>query len=641
MKAQDLINLPRGYKQLLMASLDAVLALATTWFALVLSSGGEFSMVWQTGMVVLLAPTLSLPIFWRFNLYRTVVRYADMAAIKSILKGVACYGAVFYLALYALNLTQIPSNFGVFQPLLLGTALVTSRIAVRFWLLSLLTDPKMRKLRKRLLIAGSSEKAIRLSSGLHNSVEYIQIGFVDDDIHRVNRFLLGHKVFHLDDLAEVIQNFDVSDLVLCFDWQEQHKKAKVIESCMGLAVHIQEAQFSIGNDLSAIREIEVEDLLGRAHIPPLPDLMNRKNMGKTVLVTGAGGSIGSELCRQILATRPARLILLENSEFNLYSIHRELQGRVQAYYPEVELLTELADIRDKERINQIFHDFRPHKVYHAAAYKHVPLVENNPFEGVQNNTFGTITCAQAALRYDVVDFVLISTDKAVRPTNVMGASKRLAEMYLQALAENVSNQGTRFSMVRFGNVLDSSGSVVPLFRDQIARGGPVTVTHPEVSRYFMTIPEASQLVIQAGAMARGGEVFMLDMGEPVKILDLARRMIDLAGLSIRSTQNPEGDIEIQFINLRPGEKLFEELLISDTPQKTSHPKIKRATEGYLPFNRLTVALDKLSEIVKAKDQQKLREFLMKIVDEHLPEQIHAEHRVNEGKGVSSAKAASV
>ncbi|MDH4396081.1 MAG: nucleoside-diphosphate sugar epimerase/dehydratase [Limnobacter sp.] len=635
MKAQDLINLPRNYKQLLMASLDATLGLVTSWFALVLIFGGGFSTIEQEWVALLLAPALAFPVFWRFNLYRTVVRYADVAAIKNILKGVTCYGALFYLALYALNLPGIPSNLGIFQPLLLGAALVTSRIAVRFWLLSLLTDPKMRKLRKRLLIAGSSEKAIRLSSGLHNSLEYLQIGFVDDDVQRVNRFLLGHKVFHLDDLADVIQNFDVSDLVLCFDWQEQHKKARVIKSCLGLAVHIQEAQFSIGNDLSAIREIEVEDLLGRAHIPPLPDLMNRKNKAKTVLVTGAGGSIGSELCRQILATRPARLVLLENSEFNLYSIHRELQGRVQAYYPEVELITELADIRDKERIYQIFDELRPHTVYHAAAYKHVPLVENNPFDGVQNNTFGTITCAQAALRYDVVDFVLISTDKAVRPTNVMGASKRLAEMYLQALAKKVSNQGTRFSMVRFGNVLDSSGSVVPLFRDQIARGGPVTVTHPEVSRYFMTIPEASQLVIQAGAMARGGEVFMLDMGEPVKILDLARRMIDLAGLSIRNTQNPDGDIEIQFINLRPGEKLFEELLISDTPEKTSHPKIKRATEGYLPFNRLSVALEKLSEIVKDKDQEKLREYLMKMVDEHLPEQVHAERNENENSGVSA------
>lgn len=634
MKVQDLINLPRSAKQLLMVSLDIGLSLTAAWLALGLSTGQTLA-TFNAGLALILAPALAVPVLWRCNVYRTVVRYADLAAIKGILKGVTLYGMLFYAVLYMLNIPGISPEFGVLQPLMLGAGLVASRIGVRFWLLSLLTDPKMRKLRKRLLIAGSSEKAIRLSAGLSNSMEYLQIGFVDDDIHRVNRFLLGHKVFHLDELSEVIQNYDVSDLVLCFDWQEQHKKAKVIESCMGLAVHIQEAQFSIGNDLSAIREIEVEDLLGRAHIPPLPDLMNRKNMGKTVLVTGAGGSIGSELCRQILATRPARLVLLENSEFNLYSIHRELQGRVQAYYPEVELLTELADIRDKDRINQIFRDLRPNTVYHAAAYKHVPLVENNPFEGVQNNTFGTITCAQAALRYDVVDFVLISTDKAVRPTNVMGASKRLAEMYLQALAENVSNQGTRFSMVRFGNVLDSSGSVVPLFRDQIARGGPVTVTHPEVSRYFMTIPEASQLVIQAGAMARGGEVFMLDMGEPVKILDLARRMIDLAGLSIRNTQNPDGDIEIQFINLRPGEKLFEELLISDTPQKTSHPKIKRATEGYLPFNRLSGALDKLSDIMKIKDQEKLREFLMKLVDEHLPEQVHANGKSTEEKNVSA------
>lgn len=637
MKVQDLINLPHSAKQLLMVTLDIGLSLTAAWLALGLSTGQTLA-TFNAGLALILAPTLAVPVLWRCNVYRTVVRYADLAAIKGILKGVALYGVLFYAALYLLNIPGVSPEFGVLQPLMLGAGLVASRIGVRFWLLSLLTDPKMRKLRKRLLIAGSSEKAIRLSAGLSNSMEYLQIGFVDDDVHRVNRFLLGHKVFHLDELSEVIQNYDVSDLVLCFDWQEQHKKTKVIESCMGLAVHIQEAQFSIGNDLSAIREIEVEDLLGRAHIPPLPDLMNRKNMGKTVLVTGAGGSIGSELCRQILATRPARLVLLENSEFNLYSIHRELQGRVQAYYPEVELLTELADIRDKDRINQIFRDLRPNTVYHAAAYKHVPLVENNPFEGVQNNTFGTITCAQAALRYDVVDFVLISTDKAVRPTNVMGASKRLAEMYLQALAENVSNQGTRFSMVRFGNVLDSSGSVVPLFRDQIARGGPVTVTHPEVSRYFMTIPEASQLVIQAGAMARGGEVFMLDMGEPVKILDLARRMIDLAGLSIRNTQNPDGDIEIQFINLRPGEKLFEELLISDTPQKTSHPKIKRATEGYLPFNRLSGALDKLSDIMKTKDQEKLREFLMKLVDEHLPEQVHANSKSTEEKNVSAKTA---
>jgi FlaA1/EpsC-like NDP-sugar epimerase len=358
------------------------------------------------------------------------------------------------------------------------------------------------------------------------------------------------------------------------------------------------------------KELDIEDLLGRDPVPPHTELLARNLAGKVVLVTGAGGSIGSELCRQILAERPAQLLLLDHNEFGLYSIHQELQVLCDAKDLATKLVPLLGSVAHLERLRDVCRTYTPYTVYHAAAYKHVPLVESNPAQGIANNVFGTLNMARAAAEYGVTSFVLISTDKAVRPTNVMGASKRVAELVLQAMAATQSAaMPTSFSMVRFGNVLGSSGSVVPLFRQQLAVGGPLTVTHADVTRYFMTIPEAAQLVLQAGAMATGGEVFVLDMGEPVKILDLARRMVELSGLKVRDVEQPDGDIEIRVTGLRPGEKLYEELLIGDNPTPTAHPRIMKAHEDYLDWPALQQPLSTLQQAALADDVHGIKAVL--------------------------------
>jgi FlaA1/EpsC-like NDP-sugar epimerase len=369
---------------------------------------------------------------------------------------------------------------------------------------------------------------------------------------------------------------------------------------------------------SDLRELDIDDLLGREPVTPNHILLGKNIKGKVVLITGAGGSIGSELCRQILAVAPITLVLVDQSEFALYEIHQELQGKLGSS-DEILLVPLLASVRDTTRMREIMSSWRPETVYHAAAYKHVPLVEHNPIEGIRNNTLGTLVTAQVAAEVGVKDFVLISTDKAVRPTNIMGASKRLAEMALQALSANAPD--TRFSMVRFGNVLGSSGSVVPRFRRQIRDGGPITLTHPEITRYFMTIPEAAQLVIQAGAMAKGGDVFVLDMGDRVKIYDLAARMIELSGLTLRSEENPDGDIEIEITGLRPGEKLFEELLIGNDPRPTSHPRIMKAHEEFLAWSQLKTELVNLERALDSNDTEVIKAMLVRLVSGYKPRPI--------------------
>jgi FlaA1/EpsC-like NDP-sugar epimerase len=366
--------------------------------------------------------------------------------------------------------------------------------------------------------------------------------------------------------------------------------------------------------ISDLRELDIDDLLGREPVMPNHILLAMNVQSKIVMITGAGGSIGSELCRQILAVGPSKLLLIEQSEFALYAIHQELEEKLAERL--IELVPLMASVQDEERMREIMSTWRPDTVYHAAAYKHVPLVEHNPAEGIKNNVFGTLCAAQAAADSGVSDFVLISTDKAVRPTNIMGASKRLAELVLQALA--ATNPGTKFSMVRFGNVLGSSGSVVPKFRQQIRDGGPITLTHPEITRYFMTIPEAAQLVIQAGAMAKGGDVFVLDMGQPVKILDLAIRMVELSGLTIKDAQNSEGDIEIEITGLRPGEKLYEELLIGENPHRTTHPRIMKAQEEFIPWKVLEDKLNALHLLLNSNDVSLIRSTLKDILPGYTP-----------------------
>jgi FlaA1/EpsC-like NDP-sugar epimerase len=416
----------------------------------------------------------------------------------------------------------------------------------------------------------------------------------------------------------VLQSLLVTDILLAMPSASRDRRNKIIQSLRDLPVHTRTLPGL--SDLASGRvtvqdfcELDVEDLLGREAIPPQKELLKRSLLDQTILVSGAGGSIGSELCRQILHEHPRRLVLLDHNEFALYTIHRELLGWCKTQDSSIELIPVLASVSNRRRLDWICTTYQPHTVYHAAAYKHVPMVECNPSEGIFNNVFGTVNMAQAAVAARVQRFVLVSTDKAVRPTNMMGASKRMAELVLQALAAQADAHATCFGMVRFGNVLGSSGSVVPMFREQILHGGPITVTHPEVTRYFMTIPEAAQLVLQAGAMATGGDVFVLDMGEPVKIIDLARRLVSLSGLQVRDAQQPDGDIEIAFVGLRPGEKLYEELLIGDNPTPTSHPRIMKAHEDFINWPELQIQLDQLQVAAADENVDAIKAILLECV----------------------------
>jgi FlaA1/EpsC-like NDP-sugar epimerase len=493
------------------------------------------------------------------------------------------------------------------------------------------------------IIYGAGSAGRQLAAGLASNKEVLIKGFIDDDPRLWKSTVNGITVFPNTDLLDLVRRLDITDVLLAIPSASQDRRREIIASLDGCGVRVRTLPGLIDMASGRVRasdlhDLDMNDLLGRAVVPPEVNLLEKNIRNQDVLVTGAGGSIGSELCRQIIKFYPRSLILLDSSEHSLYLINEELKRALmgleladitgslddQTSQPQAELPIKLvpclASVRDDDLLLKIFRAHQPATVFHAAAYKHVPLVEQNPAEGIRNNVFGTFNCAQASLECGVSNFILVSTDKAVRPTNVMGASKRIAEMVLQAIAENASNGGysTNFSMVRFGNVLGSSGSVAPLFSTQIAAGGPITLTHSEVTRYFMTIPEAAQLVIQASAMATGGDVFVLDMGEPVRIYDLAVRMVYLSGLLVRDEAHPHGDIEIRVTGLRPGEKLYEELLIGDNPQSTAHQKIMKAHEEFLSWDELQLELKNLNLALEACDDNLIRIMLKKLVPGYQP-----------------------
>jgi FlaA1/EpsC-like NDP-sugar epimerase len=470
----------------------------------------------------------------------------------------------------------------------------------------------------RLLIYGAGDAGVQTAAAIANARQFVLVGFVDDDVSKAGRSINGTTVFRPDQVEDIVRRRGVTDILLALPSASRTRRNEIIASLSSVPVHIRSlpgmSDLASGRvSVQDFKELDLEDLLGRDIVAPDPTVLARDIAGQAVLVTGAGGSIGGELCRQIVQQAPRQLVLLDHSEFALYSIHQQLQALCAAGHLTVDVVPVLGSVSNTRRLLEVFTHYRPVHVYHAAAYKHVPLVESNPSEGVANNVFGTLNVALAALNAEVANFVLVSTDKAVRPTNVMGASKRMAELVLQALAARSDAAGTRFCMVRFGNVLGSSGSVVPLFRSQIASGGPVTVTHPEVTRYFMTIPEAAQLVLHAGAMAVGGEVFVLDMGAPVRIMQLARHMVELSGLRVRDEATPDGDIEITITGLRPGEKLYEELLIGDNPAPTAHPRIMKAHEEFLHWPELEVQLEALRMAADEGDVEAIKSVLAKCV----------------------------
>ena len=542
------------------------------------------------------------------------------------------YWFVYALIITVIGVPGVPRSVGIIQPLLLMVAVGLSRALAHFWLGGAYQRILKRAALPKVLIYGAGMAGRQLAAAMANSQEMKVVGFLDDSQGLQGHVIDGLHVHDPNELASIVTNNGISNVLLATPSVSRARRNQILTQIRDAKVSVRTlpsvSDLAEGKvTVSDLRELDIDDLLGRDAVAPDPELLAKHITGKTVLVTGAGGSIGSELCRQITDVGPSTLLLVEQSEFALYTIHQQLESRVLSqqtgagqasqHHKPPNIIPLLASVQDAERMREIMLTWAPATVYHAAAYKHVPLVEHNPAQGINNNVFGTLVSAQAAIEAGVSDFVLISTDKAVRPTNIMGASKRLAEMVLQALAQQ--NPLTCFSMVRFGNVLGSSGSVVPKFRQQIRDGGPVTLTHAQVTRYFMTIPEAAQLVIQAGAMAQGGDVFVLDMGEPVRIIDLAKRMVELSGLTLKDEEHPDGDIEIRITGLRPGEKLYEELLIGDSPERTSHPRIIKAREATLTWSALSLRLDRLKQSLSNQDATAIRECLQALVIGYTPE----------------------
>ncbi|WP_228384582.1 polysaccharide biosynthesis protein [Rhodocyclus gracilis] len=608
--------LPRRSKQIIAVSVDFILLLFAFWSAVVLRFDSLTPPLQVYHWMVLAAPLTAIPVFIRLGLYRAVIRFMEDRVVYVVFLGVT---------LSVLGLTA----FVAFQHIL-G---VSRGVLVIYWLLAILYVGASRFLarsyflnaerqlagRKRVAIYGAGRAGTQLAFALRAGRDYLPVAFFDDKAELQRTELAGLRVYAPEEIAEVLATKGVTEILLAVPSASRARRAEILALLepFPCALKIVPGMADIVSGsvtVDALRPVDIEDLLGREAVAPDARLLAACITGKSVLVSGAGGSIGAELCRQIVTQRPQRLVLLELSEFALYAIDQEL--RPLAVRAGIELVPVLGSVLHQRRNELLMRSYGVETVYHAAAYKHVPLVEHNPVEGLRNNAIGTRRLAEAAAAAGVQTFVLISTDKAVRPTNIMGASKRLAELILQALARQGGS--TRFCMVRFGNVLGSSGSVVPLFRKQIESGGPITLTHPDITRFFMTIPEAAQLVIQAGAMAQGGEVFVLDMGKPVRILDLAKRMVRLSGLEVIDEQHPNGDIAIDIVGLRPGEKLYEELLIGDNVEGTTHPLIMRAFEHELPWSELIERLQAMDDACRRFDYADAMSLLRGAVCEYTP-----------------------
>ncbi|VTU07122.1 polysaccharide biosynthesis protein CapD [Actinobacillus indolicus] len=604
-----IINLPRTVKRIITVVLDTFFIGLAFFGSLGIrydNSSAFYSYhYWSVLSIVLF---ITLIIFIKLGLYRAVLRFITISILRTVLIGTLISTVIMMLVAYLSQVT-IPRTVPFLYFVLLTLLVVGSRLFFRTLLNS------ERDTKKSVIIYGAGDSGRQLLTALNQMTGYFVSAFVDDDrkLHKLT--LHGIKVYSPTKLKELISQHNVEQILLAIPSAPISRRKEIINQlatlpCEVLTVPGMEDIVTGKAKLTTLNKVSIDDLLGREPVAPVQELLSANIQDKIVMVTGAGGSIGSELCRQIIQQKPSKLILFELNEFSLYSIESELRAMIKQKELDVALLPIMGSIQNKAYLSNIMATFNVETVYHAAAYKHVPLVEYNVVEGVRNNVLGTLNCALSAIENKVETFVLISTDKAVRPTNTMGTTKRIAELILQALANTQSN--TRFCMVRFGNVLGSSGSVVPLFRKQIEQGGPITLTHPEITRYFMTIPEASQLVIQAGAMGKGGDVFVLDMGESVKIIDLARRMIQLTGLKEKTQENPNGDIEIKISGLRPGEKLYEELLIGDNVHRTTHPRIMTATEVMLDWERLFPILQQLESCCDKYAVEEIREILLKL-----------------------------
>ena len=623
----SLVALGRSEKRAILIVADALLCVAAVLVAFSLRLGQWRIFESAVGLASVIALSSWLPIFLMRGTYSSILRFSGGRTMVGLAYSVMLYAIPMVVIFGIVGMHGVPRTVAVIQPIIFLLFLAMTRIVARYAVVDLL---KRRDIQQQsiALIYGAGEAGQQLAMALRGDPAMRLVGFIDDDRKIEGEIIDGVPIYSRPKLPYLVDSYGVTDVLLALPHVTRSKRRRVMKSLEDWPIRVRmlpdmrqiiDEQVSV----SDLRDVQIEDLLGRDPVPPNQLLLGRTIVGKTVMVSGAGGSIGSELTRQIVTMRPDRLILVESSEYGLYAIGQELQAAI-ADLPDgqqPELIEELANVTDQPTVRRLLARWRPDTIFHAAAYKHVPLVEANPIAGIGNNVCGTLFMATEADRVGVTNFVLISTDKAVRPTNVMGASKRVCELVLQGLAARGSK--TIFAMVRFGNVLGSSGSVVPLFREQIKNGGPVTVTHRDVTRFFMTIPEAAQLVIQAGAMAKGGEVFVLDMGKPVRIIELARTMINLSGLTVRDEDHPDGDIEIAEVGLRQGEKLYEELLIGDDPKPTSHSRIMQAREAMLEWSDLSARLDALREAMDHGRAEDCLDLLHDLVPEFCaPEEVN-------------------
>ena len=609
----NILSLHRYTKRIIAITTDTCLSFLCTWLAFTFRLE---DFILFKDFSVILASTISLiaiPIFWIFGLYRTIFRYTSLSLIFTIFASISVYSLLYFLILGAYGVKGIPRSIGLLQPIIFFFAILSSRLVFKY-IIDKFFNTEFYSHKKNVLVYGAGNAGRQLVSSLENNSRFNVVGFIDDNKSLQNQILLGKSIYSPKKLENLSVYKKINFVFLALPGISRKKRNIVIKKLEKYKLKVKTlpsvSEIVDGKiSLSNIRDFNIDDLLNRDQVKPDFRLLNKNINAKTVLVTGAGGSIGSEICRQVVKLKPTKLLLLELNEFSLYKIFEELKN----YNQNLTIHSLLANVQDKSKLEDIFETFNVDTVYHAAAYKHVPLVEENICESVKNNVFSSLAVAEASVSKKVSSLVLISSDKAVRPTNIMGATKRISELCVQAVCENNKDVLINFSIVRFGNVLESSGSVIPKFKEQIQKGGPITLTHEEVTRYFMTLIEAAELVIQAGAMGKNSEVFVLDMGKSVKIKDLISKMIILSGFTIKDKKNPEGDIEIKNIGLRPGEKLYEELLIGNNPQITKHPKIMKIKENFISYEKLCLILDNLKQSIERNDAKKVKDILVKSI----------------------------
>ena len=623
-------RLPRGTKIFIAILFDVICCILSIWLAYYLRLGEFISFFEQTGIAYLLSLLISIPIFIVFGLYKAIYRYSGLRALFTVIKAIFFYAFIFFGLILQAKIPGIPRTIGIIQPLILLLFIGSWRMILAYLLSGGYQKQFNRFNMQNVLVYGAGEAGRQLFKAMQGSNVINIKGFVDDDISKQGYYLDGKPVISNKKIESFISYKNISLILLAIPSVGRSRRNKIIKNLRHLNIEVRTIPsiLDLARGYASITDLfalDIDDLLGREEVEASTYLMKKNITGKVILVSGAGGSIGSELCLQSVSLNPDKILLIENSEYALYLITSKLNELINKLsLSDIEIVPLLANVQDEKRINNIISIWKPSIIYHAAAYKHVPIVEHNLIEGIKNNSIGTLEFAKIAIKNKIPNFVFISTDKAVRPTNIMGATKRLAEISLQAIFHNQirdvkNNKFTKISMVRFGNVLESSGSVIPRFREQIKNGGPITLTDFNITRYFMTIKEAAQLVIQSSSMAKGGEVFLLDMGKPVKIYDLAIKMIELSGYSLKDEFNPNGDIEIRITGLRPGEKLYEELLLSGNPCSTKHSKIFRSKEPFIELLQLEPKLNDLKFYLKENDHKNLLRILKEIVKDYSPE----------------------